>query len=104
MTSVALSPKFQIVIPKAIREELKLVAGQRLEMRLDSLGNLILEPELDIRTARGFLPLIPGIDVSDIQNDPEDLDWPVDANQANKVVRNVGKHAVRSKPKKASLA
>lgn len=76
MTSVALSPKFQIVIPKALREVLKLVPGQRMEMNLDPAGRLFLEPELDIRSARGFLKQIPGVDVSDVPNDPESPDWP----------------------------
>lgn len=76
MTSVALSPKFQVVIPKALREVLKLVPGQRMEMNLDSAGRLFLEPELDIRSARGFLKQIPGVDVSDVPNDPEGPDWP----------------------------
>ncbi len=76
MTSVALSPKFQIVIPKALREVLKLVPGQRLEVNLDAAGRLLLEPELDIRSARGFLKQIPGVDVSDVPNDPEGPDWP----------------------------
>ena len=76
MISVALSPKFQIVIPKALREVLKLVPGQRLEVNLDAAGRLLLEPELDIRSARGFLKQIPGVDVSDVPNDPEGPDWP----------------------------
>lgn len=76
MTSVALSPKFQIVIPKALREVLKLVPGQRLEVNLDAAGRLLLEPELDIRSARGFLKQIPGVDASDVPNDPEGPDWP----------------------------
>lgn len=76
MTSVALSPKYQIVIPKALREILKLVPGQRLEVNLDAAGRLLLEPELDIRSARGFLKPIPGVEVSDVPNDPESPDWP----------------------------
>lgn len=76
MTSVAVSPKYQIVIPKALREALKLRPGQRVELSLDGVGRLVLEPELDIRAARGFLPAIPGVDVSDVASDPEGPDWP----------------------------
>lgn len=75
MTSVAISPKFQVVIPKTVREALKLRPGQRLEVRLDSAsGTVVLEPELDIRAARGFLKPVPGEDVTHIANDPEGLD------------------------------
>jgi AbrB family looped-hinge helix DNA binding protein len=76
MTSVAISPKFQIVIPKAVREVLKLVPGQRMEVNLDMTGRLYIEPELDIRSACGFLKPIPGIDITDVPNDPEGADWP----------------------------
>lgn len=72
MTSVVISPKFRVVIPKAVREALKLRPGQRLEMRLDSAsGTVVLESELDIRSARGFLKPVPGKDLTHIANDPE---------------------------------
>jgi AbrB family looped-hinge helix DNA binding protein len=76
MTSVALSPKYQVVIPKAVREVLKLVPGQRLEVALEANGRISLQPELDMRSAMGFLKPIPGVDVSDVPNDPEGPDWP----------------------------
>lgn len=74
MTSVAISPKFQIVIPKAIRAVLNLRPGQRMEVRLDASGRVFLEPELDMRSARGFLEPISGVDVTDVPNDPDDPD------------------------------
>jgi AbrB family looped-hinge helix DNA binding protein len=76
MTSVAISPKFQIVIPKAVRSVLKLRPGQRVEVKLDENGRAYLEPELDIMAMKGFLPPIEGVDISDVPNDPEGLDWP----------------------------
>jgi AbrB family looped-hinge helix DNA binding protein len=76
MTSVAISPKFQIVIPKAVREALKLRPGQRVEVTLDGAGRVLVEPELDIRSARGFLKPIAGVDVTDVAADPEGPDWP----------------------------
>jgi AbrB family looped-hinge helix DNA binding protein len=76
MTSVAISPKFQIVIPKAVREALKLRPGQRVEVRLDGSGRVVVEPELDIRSARGFLPPIAGVDVALIASEPEGPGWP----------------------------
>ena len=76
MTSVALSPKFQVVIPKAIRQVLKLRPGQRMEVKLDESGRLLLEPVPDIMSLRGLLKPIDGVDVSDVPNDPEGPDWP----------------------------
>ncbi len=76
MTSGAISPKFQIVIPKAVREFLKLVPGQRIEVNVDKEGRVYLEPQLDIRSAKGFLKPIPGVDLTDIPDEPEDECWP----------------------------
>ena len=53
MTSVSLSPKFQIVIPKDVRRALNLVAGQRMEARV--VGDRVeLVPELPITSIRGM--------------------------------------------------
>ena len=71
MTSVALSPKYQVVIPKDIRRALKLVPGQRVEARLEGSA-IVLEPQLDMRAARGMFP---GLDTH-VPNDPEGADWP----------------------------
>jgi AbrB family looped-hinge helix DNA binding protein len=50
---VKVSPKFQIVIPKAIREELQIAPGQRLLMyALD--GSLRLVPHRPVRELRGM--------------------------------------------------
>ncbi len=76
MTALTVSPKFQVVIPKAIRQALKLKTGQRVYMRLNAQGQAVLEPELEMRSARGFLPKIPGVDVAHIKNDPEGPEWP----------------------------
>ncbi len=60
MESVKLSPKFQVVIPRAVREKLHLVAGQR--MQVITYGNRIeLIPEREIGAMRGFLK---GIDTT----------------------------------------
>ena len=54
MESVKISPKFQVVIPREVREKLNLVAGQR--MQVVAYGNRIeLIPERDIADMRGFL-------------------------------------------------
>ncbi|MBZ5694309.1 MAG: AbrB/MazE/SpoVT family DNA-binding domain-containing protein [Acidobacteriia bacterium] len=50
---VKVSPKFQVVIPKALREELKIEPGQELLMySLD--GALRLVPRRSIRELRGI--------------------------------------------------
>ncbi len=50
---VRVSPKFQVVIPKALREELKIEPGQELMMyALD--GSLRLVPRRSIKELRGI--------------------------------------------------
>jgi AbrB family looped-hinge helix DNA binding protein len=54
MEAVKISPKFQVVIPKEVRERLHLVAGQR--MQIVAYGNRIeMIPEQKIASMRGFL-------------------------------------------------
>ena len=54
MLSVAVSPKFQIVIPREIREALGIQAGQRLQaVRHQDRVELI--PLRKLADARGFL-------------------------------------------------
>lgn len=58
METVVLSPKFQVVIPKEIRRALQLVAGQRMQVRLND-GKVEFIPEKTIASLRGRWP---GID------------------------------------------
>lgn len=54
MANVTVSPKFQVVIPKAIREALGIKAGARLHaIQLDDRIELV--PVRRLRGARGFL-------------------------------------------------
>lgn len=54
MTTVTLSPKFQVVIPKEIREEMELKPGQKLQIiALDDRIEFIIVKK--IKDARGFL-------------------------------------------------
>jgi AbrB family looped-hinge helix DNA binding protein len=55
---VSVSPKFQVVIPKEIREALQLFAGQRMEVRLNE-GKVEFVPEQSILSYKGRWP---GID------------------------------------------
>ncbi len=54
MDQVKISPKFQVVIPKAVRESLGLVAGQRLQV-VQYGDRIELVPVRDIREMRGWL-------------------------------------------------
>jgi AbrB family looped-hinge helix DNA binding protein len=54
MTTVTVSPKYQIVIPKEIRERMGIKPGQKL--RALTYGNrLEFVPEISIAEARGIL-------------------------------------------------
>ncbi len=53
MEKVKVSPKFQIVIPKKLREEMDLRPGQELFMYLLD-GSLRLEPSRPIQELRGM--------------------------------------------------
>lgn len=54
METVTISPKFQVVIPKAIRETLKLKAGQKVQAIVYE-DRIELIPVRPIRKMRGFL-------------------------------------------------
>jgi AbrB family looped-hinge helix DNA binding protein len=60
MGTVTMSPKFQVVIPKEIREKLGLSPGQRVEA-IAYENRIELIPLRPIRQMRGFLK---GIDTS----------------------------------------
>ena len=66
MEAVKLSPKFQVVIPREVREKLSLVPGQK--MQVVAYGNRIeLIPERPIEEMRGFLK---GIDTT-VDREPD---------------------------------
>ena len=60
MTTVSISPKFQIVIPKLIREALDLQPGQKIQV-IRYQNRIELIPIRPMKKARGFLR---GIDTS----------------------------------------
>ena len=55
MDTVSLSPKFQVVIPKAVRRALGLQPGQRMQVRLLE-GKVELAPEPTLRDLKGRWP------------------------------------------------
>ena len=60
MNTVIVSPKYQVVIPKEIRDRLQIQPGQKIQVfNLDD--QIILVPVMSIEEARGFLK---GIDTT----------------------------------------
>jgi AbrB family looped-hinge helix DNA binding protein len=60
METVKISPKFQVVIPKRIRENLHLIPGQKVQAIVYE-GRIELIPLRSIHEMRGFLA---GIDTT----------------------------------------
>jgi len=54
MQKVTISPKYQVVIPRTIREALRLRPGQKMQI-VEYEGRIELIPERDIKELRGFL-------------------------------------------------
>lgn len=54
MSTVTISPKFQVVIPKEIRIHMRLKAGQKVEM-LEYDNRIELIPIQSMKSLRGFL-------------------------------------------------
>ena len=60
MLSVKVSPKFQVVIPKEIRESLNVLPGQQMQV-IQYENRIELIPERDVGELEGFLK---GIDTT----------------------------------------
>lgn len=54
MQTVTVSPKYQVVIPKEIRDTLRLRPGQKMRV-IEYDGRIELVPDRDIAELRGFL-------------------------------------------------
>ena len=54
MTTVTVSPKFQVVIPKEVRERIGLEAGQKLHV-FELEESILLVPHVPVSSLRGFL-------------------------------------------------
>jgi AbrB family looped-hinge helix DNA binding protein len=54
MSIVTVSPKFQVVIPQAIRDELRITVGEKLRV-LSYADRLEFIPIRPVNTMRGFL-------------------------------------------------
>ena len=71
MNTVTVSPKFQVVIPQAVREQIGLKPGQKMQI-LAYNNQGILIPVRSIREARGS---IKGMH-TDVQREEEDEERP----------------------------
>jgi AbrB family looped-hinge helix DNA binding protein len=68
MQTVTVSPKYQVVIPKEIRDALQLRPGQKMRV-IEYDGRIEMIPDRDISELRGF---IKGIN-TDIQHEKDRL-------------------------------
>jgi AbrB family looped-hinge helix DNA binding protein len=68
METVTVSPKFQVVIPRKVRETLGLKPGQKIQV-ISYEGRIELIPVESMRRGRGFLK---GIDTA-IDREPDRL-------------------------------
>ena len=66
MTAVTVSPKFQVVIPKEIRESMGIVSGQKVQI-MTYQNRIELIPLKPMKELRGLLK---GID-TDVKRDPD---------------------------------
>ena len=66
METVSVSPKYQVVIPRAIREALSIKPGQKVQM-IQYEGRIELIPLKPAKKMRGFLK---GIDTT-IEREPD---------------------------------
>ncbi len=53
MTTVAVSPKYQVVIPKDVRRQINIKPGQKFEV-IAFLGHIELVPVVAIKKLRGI--------------------------------------------------
>lgn len=65
MHTVTISPKYQVVIPKIIREAMHLRPGQKLKV-IEYDGRIELIPDRDISELKGFLK---GINTAFVRGD-----------------------------------
>ncbi len=68
MTAVTVSPKFQVVIPKEVRESMGIVSGQKVQV-LTYRNRIELIPIKPIKKMKGFLK---GID-TEVKRDKDRL-------------------------------
>lgn len=65
MTAVTVSPKYQIVIPKEIRESMGIVSGQKVQI-MSYQGRIEIIPLRPMKEMKGFLE---GIDTTIVREE-----------------------------------
>ncbi|MDX3774008.1 AbrB/MazE/SpoVT family DNA-binding domain-containing protein [Chromatiaceae bacterium AAb-1] len=65
MTAVTVSPKYQIVIPKEIRESMGIVSGQKVQI-MSYQGRIEVIPLKPMKEMKGFLK---GIDTTVVREE-----------------------------------
>ncbi|MEX1198734.1 MAG: AbrB/MazE/SpoVT family DNA-binding domain-containing protein [Pseudohongiellaceae bacterium] len=68
MTAVTVSPKYQVVIPREVRESMGIAVGQKMQV-LTYRGRIELVPIKPMNESRGLLP---GLD-TDLERDDDRL-------------------------------
>ena len=66
MVKATVSTKYQVVIPKKVRDELDIKPGQKVQV-IPYMGRIELIPVQDIKEGRGF---VEGID-TDVDREPD---------------------------------
>ena len=69
-STVTVSPKYQIVIPQEVREQMGIKPGQKVTF-VEWRGTYALIPVLDVPEAHGFLRSVPEIDQDAIGGERE---------------------------------
>ena len=70
MDTVTVSPKFQVVIPKEIREDLKLKPGEKMAI-IEKAGTIHLIPVGKMKNMRGF---VRGVSSKNVRDENERFD------------------------------
>ena len=58
MTATTISPKFQVVIPKEVREQIHIKSGQRVTMMAKN-GVIYIVPQIPLKKLKGSLRGLP---------------------------------------------
>lgn len=67
MSTTTISPKYQVVIPKDVREKLRLKSGQKMTVLVKG-GVVYMIPEKPLESFKGFLK---GMNIKGIREDKD---------------------------------